>query len=385
VTRIIDKPDLKLQLQATFGEHFTPGDNGIVGTASPSTEAELRTLILCTRESAVPLIARGAGSSPFAGPPMHDAVALTTGRLNRPPEIDDQRQLARVQAGVVWRDLIEQLRSHSLMPRVYPSSAAFSTVGGFVAQGGVGIGSFQYGSILDCVDSVRMMGANGDVVELRDGTLELAVGAQGRTGILLDIVMRLQQLASMEPAVAVFGRAADLELCLADTARTALPIWSVSMMDRSAVDLHSKLRADTFTLLPGRYAVLFSFRRGDRLHVLPRLRGAILAAGGRLMPARDDHDEWVERFMGLQALGTTPVPMQFQVPLGELAPFIQSIPSELRRRLAFEGVVADVARCATVRFFLMERPDPSQDNLALAHELLRLAKQHGGEAYATGA
>jgi FAD/FMN-containing dehydrogenase len=79
------------------------------------------------------------------------------------------------------------------------------------------------------------------------------------------------------------------------------------------------------------------------------------------------------------------VPMQFHVPLGDLAPFIHAIPSELRRRLAFEGVVADMARCATVRFFLMERPDPAQDNRAIARELLRLARQHGGGAYATGA
>jgi hypothetical protein len=85
--------------------------------------------------------------------------------------------------------------------------------------------------------------------------------------------------------------------------------------------------------------------------VLPRLRGTILGAGGRLMPAGDHHNDWLERFMGLQALGTTPVPMQFHVPLGDLAPFIHAIPSELRRRLAFEGVVADMARCATVASF----------------------------------
>jgi FAD/FMN-containing dehydrogenase len=33
----------------------------------------------------------------------------------------------------------------------------------------------------------------------------------------------------------------------------------------------------------------------------------------------------------------------------------------------------------------MERPDPAQDNRAIARELLRLARQHGGGAYATGA
>ena len=248
----------------------------------------------------------------------------------------------------------------------------------------MGVGSFQYGGIRDCVQSICMMGVDGEAIELRGDSLELAVGAEGRTGMLLEIVLRLQPLARMEPLVAVFSRIAEMEACLAEVARRALPLWSASLMDRAAVDLQSRLRPKGFTLPQGRYAALFSFRAQERLQVLPKLRGCVLACGGKPVALTGDHDAWIDRFMGLQALGTTPVPMQFRLPLGKLAGFTHAIRPELRRNLAFEGVVADLAQCVTVRFFLLERPGAADGNLKAARELLLLAKQAGGEVYATG-
>ena len=385
MTRTIDSADLKLQLREVFGKGFVPGHNGIVGTVAPQTEAELRKLILCTRESGVSLTPRGAGTSPFVGAVASEGVILSFERLSAVIDIDQQAELARVQPGVVWRELMNQLRPLGLMPRIHPSSAAYSTVGGFVAQGGVGVGSFQFGSIGDCVQSVRMLAGNGDTIELNGKSVGLAVGAEGRTGILVEVTLRLQPLAAMEPVVAVFSRVDEIEGCLANLARRELPLWSISMMDRSAVDLQSKLRPDGFELPQGRYAALFSFRVEDRKRVLPKLRGCILASGGKPIAGSADHDAWTDHFMGLQALGTTPVPMQFRVPLGKLAELAQAIQPELRRKLAFEGVMAGVAKSVTVRFFLTDRPETAEDNLLVAHELLRLAKQVGGEVHATGA
>ncbi|MHB8617989.1 MAG: FAD-binding oxidoreductase, partial [Chloroflexota bacterium] len=357
----------------------------VVGITSPRTEAELRKLIWVTRESGVPLVPRGAGTSPFGGAAASEGIVLSFQSLNRVLDIDKARQLVRVQPGLVWRDLMDDLRPHVLMPRVYPGSAASSTVGGFVAQGGVGVGSFQYGSIAHCVESARLIRGDGESVNLRGQSLELVVGAEGRTGILVDIVLRLRPLAAMEPLVAVFNRATEIEACLTDVARRALPLWSVSIMDRSAVDLQGRRRPNQFPLPLGRYAALFSFRAPERLQVLPKLRGSILASGGRLFPTPVDHDAWIGHFMGLQALGTTPIPMQFRLPPGTLAELISTIRPELRSRLAFEGVVGDTARCLTVRFFLLDRPETAEENFEAARELLALTKRVGGNIYATGA
>ena len=139
----MDCPDLRLQLREAFGERFAPGDNGLIGTVAPQDAAELRKLILCTRESGVPLVPRGAGTSPFGGAKASEGVVLSFERLNRVVQVNARAELVRVEPGVVWRQLIDQLRSRGLMPRVYPSSAASSTVGGFVAQGAWGSAAFS--------------------------------------------------------------------------------------------------------------------------------------------------------------------------------------------------------------------------------------------------
>jgi hypothetical protein len=158
------------------------------------------------------------------------------------------------------------------------------------------------------------------------------------------------------------------------------------MIDRATVDLQRRLGPGDFSLPQGRYAALFSFRTEDRLHVLPKLRGCILGSGGMLLIAGGPHDMRIERLMGLQGLGTTPVPTQFRVPVSNLAKLIEALPRDLRRGLAFEGVAADVATapCVTLRFFLLQPPADGGDNYEVAHELLLLAKQFGGQVYGTG-
>ncbi len=384
---IAETAELRLQLQELFGRAFAPGTNGVVGSVAPANESDVRKLLLCTAESGAPLVPQGAGTSPYGGSRASAGVAVTFERMNHILTIDEAAQLARVEPGVTWQQLIEHLRSRALMPRVYPSSAVVSTIGGFVAQGGIGVGSFQFGDVARNVQSVRLVTARGQALELRDSALELAIGAEGRTGLLVAITLRLQPLAIMEPVVATFNRVRDLDACLADVARSGVPLWSVSIMDRAAVDLQRRLGPGDLSLPQARYAALFSFRAEDRLRVLPKLRGCILGSGGMLLIAGGPHDTWIERFMGLQGLGTTPVPMQFRVPMSNLAKLIEALPRDRRRDLAFEGVASDVATapCVALRFFLLEPPAGGGANYEIARELLLLAKQFGGKVYGTGA
>ena len=46
---------------------------------------------------------------------------------------------------MVWEKLDKVLARKDLALRLYPTSAPGSTVGGWLAQGGSGIGSYQYG------------------------------------------------------------------------------------------------------------------------------------------------------------------------------------------------------------------------------------------------
>jgi FAD/FMN-containing dehydrogenase len=60
---------------------------------------------------------------------------------------------------VTWWALGERLREMGLGPRVYPTSAAMSTVGGWLAENGIGVGSYEYGWLLQNVLSVETVQA----------------------------------------------------------------------------------------------------------------------------------------------------------------------------------------------------------------------------------
>ncbi|MBV9120327.1 MAG: FAD-binding oxidoreductase [Chloroflexi bacterium] len=380
-----DPARVRNQLEQALGSSFIPGAGINLGTAYPASEDELRELVLHSRELGVAVAARGASSSPFDGPPPRPVLTVGTSRLNRILEVDGEVRVARVEAGVVWRDLIKALEQRGLMPRVYPSSEAFSTVGGFVAQGGVGAGSFEFGSIDESVIAVRLMTAAGDIRDVDGEGLDLVIGAEGRTGIILQIVLKVQPHSNMYGLVAAFNSARDVELCIAEVARQALPLWSLSLLDRSAVDLQARLGRATHPVPLGRYAAMFSLREQDQQQVLPRLRGEILATGGRLLDVNPDQDSWVPYFMGLQSLPGPATPMHFRLPLGQFGAFVQALPDGLRRILGFEGVVADTARCLTLRLFFTEEPENEAAAAEIARALLTIAKEHGGQVYATGA
>ena len=60
-----------------------------------------------------------------------------------------------VEPGVVWEVLDKALMKQGMTLRLYPSSYPSATVGGWLAQGGAGIGSLESGWFRDNVVSAR--------------------------------------------------------------------------------------------------------------------------------------------------------------------------------------------------------------------------------------
>ena len=361
-----------------------PGRSEHLGAASPQTVAEVQQLALLTREAKVPIIMRGGMSSPFAGAQASEGLVVSFDNLREIRGVNASARVTTVQPGVIWHTLIEHLASRGLMLRVYPSSEGFSTVGGFVAQGGIGIGGYQFGDIERNVAAVRIVDANGELRQIKGQDLRLVVGAEGRTGLVVEVTLRLQELASMTPLVAGFDSFEEAERCLAGVASQVLPIWSVNLMGPAAAGLQSR-QCPALALPEGSHAVIFSFRQRDADLVVSALRGSILAWSGRLVEVRGDNEHWLVQFASLQAQGTTPIPMQFQVPLGRAAEFVGSIRPELLEKLAIEAVVADAGKTLVLRLFFLDRSAIPETNAGAVRALLALAKRVGGVSYMNGA
>ena len=69
--------------------------------------------------------------------------------------------------------------AHGLELRLYPTSAPASTVGGWLAQGGAGIGSHAYGWFSENVHGARVVTATGEIHHVSGGDLAAIADAEG--------------------------------------------------------------------------------------------------------------------------------------------------------------------------------------------------------------
>jgi FAD/FMN-containing dehydrogenase len=111
----------------------------------------------------IPLVVRGAGSSPFGGSmPVKGGIVMDMNAMDRVLDFDTAKGLVKVQGGMRWSDLDWFLEKYGMMVRSSPSSR-FSTVAGWVATGGIGIGSVSGGHLSRWVSELEVVTSDGQV------------------------------------------------------------------------------------------------------------------------------------------------------------------------------------------------------------------------------
>ena len=112
----------------------------------PESEQDLAELARWAAAERIPLTPRGKSTSGYGGAiPVKRGVVVDFYRMRRVLNVDPQQQLVTVQPGISWEQLDHLLKEHDLTLRLYPTSYPSSTVGGWLAQGGAGVGSFEFG------------------------------------------------------------------------------------------------------------------------------------------------------------------------------------------------------------------------------------------------
>jgi len=166
----------------------------------PDSEAQIAEVLRICHELAVPVVARGAGTSLSAGALPHPrGVLLHLGKLSRILELDAERRLARVQPGVRNLAVSEAAAPYGLYYAPDPSSQIACTVGGNVAENSGGVHCLKYGLTVHNVVAVRMITMAGDVVTLGGEApdapgydlLALIHGSEGMLGVITEITVRL--------------------------------------------------------------------------------------------------------------------------------------------------------------------------------------------------
>ncbi len=166
----------------------------------PNTAAEVvETVRLCNLH-AVPFVARGSGTSLSGGSlPVADGIVIALGRLDRILRIDAQQRIAVVEPGVRNLDVSVAAAPHGLYYAPDPSSQSICTIGGNIAFNSGGAHCLKYGMTSNHVLAMRVVLADGTLVELGSESQESAgpdliglfVGSEGLFGVALEITLRL--------------------------------------------------------------------------------------------------------------------------------------------------------------------------------------------------
>lgn len=152
----------------------------------PTSREAVSAVLRFAASKHVTAIPRGSASSPFGGSvPVAGGIVVDLSSMNKIVKIDPEKGEARVETGVRWADLDQELDKVGLALRSSPSSK-FSTVGGWIATGGLGLNSFSKGHLSRSVLSLELVTPDGSIRELSrlDPEFQAVFGSEGQLGIV---------------------------------------------------------------------------------------------------------------------------------------------------------------------------------------------------------
>lgn len=250
-------------------EPYTVDESGlghlpIDAVALVESREEIELVLRLAREHRLVVTPRGAGTGMTGGAlAARGGLVLSTERMIRIREIDEDDLVAVVEPGVVTGVLADEAEARGLFYPPDPASLALSTIGGNVAENAGGPRAFRYG-----VTRVQM---GGEVLRVGrrtpkgvtgyDVTAAL-VGSEGTFAVTTEVVLRLLP----RPAAAVAMLAVFADVLVAGRAVSAIlkrgaQPRALELLDRTTIE---HLRGHTPARLPvGAGALLLVEIDGD--------------------------------------------------------------------------------------------------------------------------
>jgi FAD/FMN-containing dehydrogenase len=178
-------PVLKARLDHVVGDF----------AVAPRNEAEVIEVLRACYAHDVPVTTRGAGTGNYGqAMPLAGGCILHMRRMTRVKEIHPGRVI--VEPGAILKDLDAETKAHSGQElRMFSSTHATATIGGFIAGGSGGVGSVHWGQLRDLGNILRLrvvtMEAEPRVLEFTGEELHRVSHAYGTNGVITEIEMPL--------------------------------------------------------------------------------------------------------------------------------------------------------------------------------------------------
>ena len=195
----------------------------------------------------VKVIARGAGTSLSGGAlPTEDAIVLGLSRMNRVLDVDYGNRTARVEVGITNLGISAAVAPKGFFYAPDPSSQLACSLGGNIAFNSGGAHCLKYGVTTNNVLGLKLVLADGEVVEIGGGWLEqpgydllgLLIGSEGQLGIVTEATVRiLRQAEGARPMLLGFDSSEAAGRAVAAIIAAGIIPVAMEFMDKPAIEV----------------------------------------------------------------------------------------------------------------------------------------------------
>ena len=389
----------------------------------PVDVMSLQNLVRYALDNDIPMVPRGNGTSGWGGSiPARGGICIDLSEMSDILYFNEFEQAITIEAGITWGNLLSFLGRLGFTLTVYPSSATAATVGGFVASGGLGIGSTRHGDILKQVIGIEAILPNGKLVRLgrvlldpQSDTLQdrseagnvwlsqelsseglgtpeqetrLVTGTYGTLGIITKVTLKTIPNLQLVPFACSFDSMTDLVKAATRIFSDAQPYYLRFLADNYT----SKLSAlNSHNLESGKYVLTGSlldtiYQNEDNVE---KIKAITKDENGT--PLDDDRAwfYWSERLYPLRIKrhGPSLVPAEMLAPLEMLPEILEKTKTELHKsKVAIEGTLSNDGSTSFMVWIL----DDERKSISFtvgwhrSFQIATLAEQFGGLPYAVG-
>jgi Fe-S oxidoreductase len=240
----------------------------------------------------------------------------------------------------------------------------------------------------------------GEVREFSGSDLDLIADAEGTTGFITQVTLRVQPLEELEVVSIGCPNPHDLQRLIETIIAKDLPIWSLMFINPRMAELknraplmeHSGHPVEERVLLPAAYIMTLAFRKKDRDTFMGKLTEILKLCEAEVLSQKISEHEWKNRFklMVVKRLGPSLVPAEVVIPLKGLGDVLAEIERKIDQPLVKEGLVIRNGRGGEPEVVILGFIPSDQRKFSynfvfgLVLTLMKIAKKSGGRAYSTG-
>ena len=238
--------------------------------ARPESVDEVIELLRRASADLTPVTCAGAQTSTTAASITDKGILLSLRSLDRIEPVDEKARTVKVGPGALVGEIKRSTAAAGLLFAPDPTSEEESTIGGAIACNASGARTFKYGATRKHVQGLKVVMANGDLMEFRRSNLEKNtvgyafahdpidwfIGSEGTLGIIVEAELGLLPLPAHVVGLAIFFRTEEDALKFVVSTRESRTVGPrcIEYFDDQAVEIART--APSGAMIPGDSATM---------------------------------------------------------------------------------------------------------------------------------